>query len=154
MAITPEIEAAWYQNYNTTSASFPGLPNPTFFYRSKVKTGRLGLNLWTPLYADGLWRAEAGAGLGVLYRDFKTNDTVVGGSGDDYALYGKVGVRFLRKTGQRGKLTLGVSYIASTKTNIPLAVNGGGAPAGNLSVKTNGPEISFGYQLSLGNFGN
>ena len=154
MAITPEIEAAWYQNYNITSASFPGLPNPAFFYRSKVKTGRLGLNLWTPFYADGLWRAEGGAGFGVLYRDFKTNDNVVGGSDDDFALYGKLGVRLLRQVGQRGKLTLGASYIASSKTNISLTGIGSGIPAGNLSVKTNGPEISIGYQLSLGNFGN
>ncbi len=154
MAITPEIEAAWYQNYNITSASFPGRPTPMFFYRSKVKTGRLGLNLWTPFYADGLWRAEAGAGFGVLYRDFKTNDNVVGGSDDDFALYGKLGVRLLRQVGQRGKLTLGANYIASSRTNISLAGIGSGIPAGNLSVKTNGPEISIGYQLSLGNFGN
>lgn len=45
MAITPEIEAVWYPNYNISSASFPGAPNPLFTYRSKVKTGRLGLNI-------------------------------------------------------------------------------------------------------------
>ncbi len=151
MAITPEVEAAWYENYNITSASFPGLPNPAFFYRSKVKTGRLGVNLWTPFHNEGPWRAEAGAGFGMLYRDFRTNDTVVGGDEDDFAVYGKLGLRFIRSVGQRGSLTFGGSYIASSKTKVSLVSNGGGGPAGSLSLKTRGPELHIGYQFSLGN---
>ncbi|WP_152911742.1 hypothetical protein, partial [Roseovarius tolerans] len=31
-SITPEVDFAWYRDYNTQSASFPGLPAPTAFY--------------------------------------------------------------------------------------------------------------------------
>jgi hypothetical protein len=146
-SVTPEIDFAWYNNYDIVSASFPGLPAPTFFYDTAIDTGRLGVNLWTPFHDDGLWRAEAGAGLGVLYRDVSTNDTVVQGSESDYVAYGQLGFRFLRKMNEHGTLSLGTSYIFSDSTT--MSITDGGTPAGNFEIQTNHAEISVGYQISL-----
>ncbi|QYX58257.1 hypothetical protein K1T73_07825 [Roseovarius sp. SCSIO 43702] len=145
-SITPELEFAWYDDYSTRSASFPGLPAPTFFYNTSIDTARLGVNAWTPFHDDGVWRAEAGAGLGMMYRDVSTNDTVVRGSKSDYAPYGQFGLRFLRKMGDRGTLSLGTSYLFSDDIDVPLR---SGAPAGNFKVQTNHVEISVGYQINL-----
>jgi len=148
--ITPELDFAWYKDYDTQSASFPGLPAPTFFYDSSIETGRLGVNFWTPFHADKIWRAEAGVGFGAMYRDISTNDTVVQGQKDDYVPYGQLGVRFLRKMSDKGSLTLGTSYLFSDSTTVPLSTIGGGVPAGNLEVETDHVEITIGYQFSLG----
>ncbi len=147
-SITPEIDLTWYGNYDTVSASFPGAPAPNFFYNTEIDTGRLGVNLWTPFHDDGKWRAEAGAGLGVMYRDVSTNDLVVQGSESDYVAYGQLGFRFLRKMSDRGALSLGTSYIFSDSASMPLT--SGGFPAGNFEIETNHLEISVGYQVSLG----
>ena len=147
MAITPEIDLAWYQKQDITSASFPGAPNPFFFYQTSVSTGRLGVNFWTPFHSDSTWRAEAGAGLGMLYRDMSTGDGVVAGTGDDYAIYGKLGVRAIRSMGQNGNLTIGLNYVFADETDVALTDFN---PAGNFSFRTQGPEISIGYQLSIG----
>lgn len=149
-SVTPEIDLAWYEDYNTQSASFPGLPAPTFFYDSSIETGRLGVNLWTPLHIDEMWRAEAGVGFGAMYRDISTNDTVVQGQEDDYVPYGRLGLRFLRKMSDQGSLTFGTSYLFSDSTTVPLSTIAGGAPAGDLEVETDHVEITIGYQFSLG----
>lgn len=149
ISITPEVEFAWYDDYNTRSASFPGLPAPAFFYNSSIETGRLGLNFWTPFYADDTWRAEAGAGFGAMYRDVSTNDSVVQGQKGDYVPYGQLGLRFLRKVSDKGSLTFGTRYLFSDSTTVPLTV-GGGAPAGTLKVETDHVELTIGYQLELG----
>lgn len=148
MTITPEAELAWYNDYNEVSASFPGLPAPTFFYNTSIESGRVGVNLWTPFHVDNKWRAEAGFGFGAMYRDVSTNDTVVQGQKDEYVPYGQLGFRFMRKLGDRSSLTLGTSYLFSDSTSVPL--NSGGAPAGTLEVETDHVEITFGYQLKLG----
>ncbi|MFU1477764.1 outer membrane beta-barrel protein [Roseovarius sp. C7] len=143
--ITPEIELAWFDD-TITSASFPGLPAPTFFYTTSVETYRLGVNLWTPFHQDALWRAELGAGAGAVHRKISTNDTVVAGRKDDTALYGQVGMRFLRKVSARGSLSLSTIYSFTNETSVPLD----GGANGNLSLKTNQLEIGVGYQVNLG----
>ncbi len=149
-SITPEIDFAWYDDYNTVSASFPGLPAPVFFYGTSIEAGRLGVNVWTPFHNDGVWRAEAGAGLGVMYRDVSTSDTAVQGSKEDYVPYGQLGLRFLRKMNDRGTLSLGTSYLFSESTTVPLTIGGGGAPAGNFKVETDHVEFRVGYQINFG----
>src|SRR6056297_2987981 len=142
MSVTPEVEFAWYDDYNTRSASFPGLPAPIVFYNSSIETGRLGLNFWTPFYADNTWRAEAGAGFGAMYHEVSTADFSVQGQKDDYVPYGRLGLRFLRKVSDKGALTFGTSYLFSDSTTVPLT--SGGAPAGNLKVETDHVELTIG----------
>lgn len=151
MAITPEADLAWYNEYTDSSASFPGLPNPTLFYDTSIETGRLGVNLWTPFHVDENWRAEAGFGFGAMYRDVSTSDTFVQGQKDEYLPYGQLGFRFLRKLDDRSSLSLGTSYLFSESTNVPLTeATPSGAPAGVFEVETDHLEISIGYQLKLG----
>ena len=150
MALTPEVELTWLDTSHVTSASFPGLPTPAVFYTSSIDTVRLGANIWTPFHTDNLWRAEAGLGLGVLYRDVSVSDGVVAGSDDDYAAYGQLGMRFIRAVGSQGNLALGMNYVISGETGVPLAVIGGGAPAGNFDVSSQSLELSIGYQVKLG----
>ncbi|WP_111732958.1 hypothetical protein [Roseovarius amoyensis] len=147
--LTPEAEFAWYFDRSVTSASFPGLPAPTFFYNSSVESGRLGLNLWALFHETNHWRAEAGLGLGAMYRDISTSDGVVMGSGDDYVLYGKFGLRFIRAIDDRNNLVLGVNYVVADKSDIMLRNVGGGAPAGNFSMETSSVELHIGYRRDL-----
>jgi len=147
--LTPEAEFAWYFDRSITSASFPGLPAPAFFYRSSVESGRLGLNIWALFHETDRWRAEAGLGLGAMYRDISTNDTVVVGSGDDFSLYGKIGLRFIRALDDRNNLVFGLNYLVADKTDIQLRTIGGAVPAGNLSVETSSIEFHIGYRRDL-----
>lgn len=147
--LTPEAEFAWYFDRSVTSASFPGLPAPTFFYNSSVESGRLGLNLWALFHETNHWRAEAGLGLGAMYRDISTSDGVVMGSGDDYSLYGKFGLRFIRAIDDRNNLVLGVNYVVADKSDIMLRNVAGGAPAGNFSMETSSVELHIGYRRDL-----
>jgi len=148
MAITPEVELAWFSDYNTVSASFPGLPNPSFFYRSNIQTGRLGVNFWSPFAAGTDWRTELGVGLGAVYREFSTDDNVVQGTSSGLTPYGLLGVRYLKDIGEKGRLTVGVNVV--TTGDSKLALSTGFGPAGDLSVKTTSPEIRIGYQFLLG----
>ena len=144
-SVTPEIEFTWFDD-TITSASFPGLPAPAFFYTTSVESYRLGVNLWTPFHQDELWRAELGAGAGAVHRKISTTDTVVAGRKDDTKLYGQVGMRFLRKVSANISLSLSTIYSFTDKTSVPLD----GGPSGNLSLKTNRLEIGLGYQVTLG----
>lgn len=147
--ITPELELAWFDEYSTTSASFPGLPAPVVFYTSSVQTARLGGNVWWPVSETTLWRTEIGLGAGLLYRDISTSDGVVAGSSDDFTGYGQIGLRALRSVGDRGNLKVGVNYVMTGETDAALAPIGGGAPAGDLSVNTRSLELRLGYEFKL-----
>lgn len=148
--VRPEVNFEWYNDYNTQSASFPGLSAPTTFYDSSTETGRFGVNVWTPFHADEIWRVEAGVGVGAMYRAVSTNDTIVQGQKKEYIPYGQVGVRFLRKMSDRGLFTFGTSYLFSDSTIFPLSTIAGGAPADHLKVDTHHVEITISYQFGLG----
>ncbi len=147
--ITPEIELAWFNDYSTVSASSPGLPAPTFFYRSNIQTGRLGVNLKAQMDSGADWRTEFGVGLGAVYREFSTNDTVVQGSTSSFTPYGKIGLRYLKDINTNGRLSIGLNVVVTGNTDIAIS-SFGPTPAGNLSVRTVAPEIRIGYQFLLG----
>ena len=143
--LTPELEFAWLDEYSTTTASFPGLPTPFFFYGTSIQTARLGGNVWWPFHESALWRTEIGMGAGLLYRDISTGDGVVAGSGDDFSGYGQLGLRALRTVGPRGKLKIGVNYVRAGETDVDLD----GGASGSYSVSTDSLELRLGYELKL-----
>jgi hypothetical protein len=149
VAITPELELAWFNDYDAVSASFPGLPNPMFQYRTNIQTGRIGANLWSLVEQGQNWRAEFGIGGGLAYQEIQTDDTVVKGSKSGVSGYGMVGLRYLRDVGNRGQLSASAVVVKTGKSSISLA-NIGGVDAGNLSVSTLTPEFRIGYHLILG----
>ena len=143
--LSPELELAWFDDYSVSSASFPGLPAPAFLYNTSIQTGRLGTNVWWPVYQDALWRTEVGLGGGVVYRDVSTSDGVVAGSDDDFSGYGQVGIRALRSIGERSSLKFGINYVLTGETDV--ALNGG--TAGELSVDTRSVDLRLGYEFKL-----
>jgi len=149
VAITPEVELAWFNDSDVVSASLPGLPNPAFHYRSNVQTGRIGVNLWGLVNQGTRWRTEFGIGGGVAYQDIQTDDTVVSGSKSGASGYGMVGLRYLRDVGSRGQLSASAVVVKTGRSSISLT-NLGGVDAGNLSVSTLTPEFRIGYHLTLG----
>ncbi len=149
VTITPEVELAWFNDYDVVSASFPGLPNPAFHYRSNIQTGRIGVNLWGLVNKGTRWRTEFGIGGGVVYQDIQTDDTVVSGSKSSTSGYGMVGLRYLRDVGSRGQLSASAVVVKTGRSSISLT-DLGGLDAGNLSVSTLTPEFRIGYHLALG----
>ncbi|MFV2034157.1 MAG: hypothetical protein ACC631_03415, partial [Halocynthiibacter sp.] len=115
-----------------------------------ISTGRLGVSFWTPVALGDDWRTEFGLGLGAVYREINTNDTVVGSNTSDIGAYGLIGVRWLKQVSDRGTLSVRANFVATSDSNFPLVINGGAIPAGNLTLRTNSPELRIGYQILLG----
>lgn len=137
-SITPEVNLAW----NLGKTASESVTNYT--YLSTVRTTRLGATFWTPLASHGTWRTEAGIGAGVLERNMSTDDTVVSGEDTDIALYGKIGLRGLRKM-EHGTLSVAVNYVITGKTSLDLFDTGG--PEGNYTYRSSGLELEIGYQI-------
>ncbi|MCV2864610.1 outer membrane beta-barrel protein [Albidovulum sediminicola] len=144
-----ELEYSQGGSYDTVSASFPGLPNPTFFYRSTIESRRIGVNLWTQLSnAPGNWDFDAGLGLGMVKTDLVSSDTVVPANSSDSTTYGMFGLRASRALGANANLVLDTRYILSASTNHPLA--SGVVDAGNLTHSADGLQVGMGFQINFG----
>lgn len=128
------------------SASFPGIPSPTFFYTSQLTSARVGASVWQTLQSDAKAKTEFGFGAGAFYRSLSTADTVVTGDGNGVAPYGQVGVRRTWQISKTNSLVAAVTYTMSDNINI-LLTNG---TNGNMTLRTGGVEASVGYRIMLG----
>lgn len=147
---SPELELQLSAEHDVVSASFPGLPTPTFFYNSSIRSQRLGANFWAPLGAGNTWSLEGGFGLGAQRTDLETNDTVVESDSSDVTAFGMAGLRASRPTGGNGRLTFDLRYLFAGETSHPLTSMVGGAPAGELTHRASGFQVGIGYQIDLG----
>jgi len=148
LPVSAEFDLALFKSEDITSASFPGLPSPTFFYTSDVKTLRFGTSFWSPVHEGNGYRTEIGLGLGAVYRDVSTTDGVAGGSGSDLTGYGQVGLRHVWEVSESGRMNIALNYVFTGKTST--ALTNGGASAGSLTQSSKGVELSVGYQILLG----
>jgi len=130
---------------DAVSASFPGLPSPTFFYTTDIESQRLGVNAWTSVISTELSSLELGAGVGAQRFDITTSDGVVSGAGDDVVPYAMVGARVLTPLGSYGGLEAGARYYVSGEADIPLD-NGA---SGNFTYQQRGFEFRLGWQIGL-----
>ena len=149
LPISTEFDLSYSANETFTSASFPGLPTPTFFYDTEVETIRVGASFWAPVSIGGNYRTEIGLGLGAALRDIQTFDGVVGGNDSDVAPYGSVGLRHSWDVSPSGRFSVSLNYLLIDDVNIALT-NGGGSSAGNYSFGSKGLELSAGYTMLFG----
>ncbi len=148
LPVSAEFDLAFLKSEKITSASFPGLPSPTFFYDSDVKTLRLGASFWSPFITGKGYKTELGVGLGVVYRDISTTDGVSSGANSDTAGYGQIGVRHVWEVSKSSEMIIGLNYVYTGETNVPLSF--GGSAAGNLTQRSDSVELSVGYRILLG----
>ena len=145
-SINVELDYAMSGGETVTSASFPGRPSPTFFYTSDVTSQSFGVMGWVDLYTNDTMTLEGGAGLGAMYYDVSTDDSVVAGSADGTVTYGSLGLRAVFPAGDGVDFTAGLRVIQSGDIDIPLTTIGGGTPAGNLTFGGARGELSLGLR--------
>lgn len=147
-SIDAEIEAQRGAAHDTVSASFPGLPSPTFFYDSRIESRRLGVNLWAPISSGAAWTFQGGLGLGIQRTHLQSSDTVVGTDSTDTAAYGMLGLRALHPIGNKGRLAIDLRYFKANETSHPLTEPP--FSAGELTHAASGVQVMIGYQFDLG----
>jgi hypothetical protein len=148
--ITLEGEFSWYESADSVSNSFPGPPGPiSVFYSGPIQTARLGVNFWATVAQQADWQMQAGLGFGAQYVEATLDDNFVTADGSATVGYGMLAFRATRPVGKRGNLVLGVRYYAGGDADLPMSQNGVGAPAGNMTIGTSGPELRIGYQFNM-----
>lgn len=143
----PELEYTRYGQGDVTSASFPGLPSPSFFYDTQIERTRLSANFWSTHEVNTDWNVQGGLGLGVMRTEASTNDTVVSGTETSYAPSLMLGAQALRNLGENGQIVFGLRAYFVGNTNIDLM--SGGSDGGNLSFKQSSAEVRIGYRLNF-----
>lgn len=154
--ITTEIEAQGGNAHHTVSASFPGLPNPEYFYHSTIRIQRGGVNLWAPLISDGAWTIAGGLGIGAQRTKlesvdylFDGTDPVVETRTSDTTGYGMIGLRVLHALGANGRLAMDLRYYKAGETGHRLKLIENGLDAGELTHSASGVQVLIGYQFDI-----
>lgn len=132
-SLRAEIEYTYVDGSSFESASFPGLPSPTFFYQTEVDaTHAVMLNAWYdyPVPSHEKLVLSAGGGLGASILSASTDDTVVAGSASGTEFAYMVGLEGNYHVTPRIAVGLGVRYSDYGTLDIPLD----GGASGNLTV--------------------
>jgi hypothetical protein len=107
------------------------------------------VNFWATVAQQADWQMQAGLGFGAQYVGATLDDNFVTADGSATVGYGMLAFRATRPVGKRGNLVLGVRYYAGGDADLPMSQNGVGAPAGNMTIGTSGPELRIGYQFNM-----
>ena len=144
--VSSELTLGFSGSDNITSASFPGLPNPLFFYQSDYDTARIGWTGWGSVLRRDAFEAQVGLGVGMQRTSLSGNDTVLIYSGTDLSPFATVGLRGVWHASDRASYTATARYTVSAPAEFLL----GPGPTGTISTRTEGFDIRFGIQISFG----
>ncbi len=132
-SLRAEVEYTYIDGGDFESASFPGLPSPTFFYQTELDaTHAAMLNAWYDFPVPSIDKLvlSAGGGLGVSMLSASTDDTVVTGSASATQFAYMVGLEGNYHVTPRVAVGLGIRYSDYGSLDMPLD----GGTSGNLSL--------------------
>ena len=148
-SIRAEIEYSNLEAQEISTASFPGLPDPEFFYETEIdRTQALTLNTWYDFALPSNEKVvlSLGAGLGAAKLSASTDDTVVAGSAEDTGFAYMIGAEANYLVTPQIALGLGVRYSNYGSLDIPLE----DGDAGSLTIDQDAYQIRAGVRFTFG----
>ena len=151
-----EGEVHTFPSTSFVTGSFPGAPNPTFFYTTQVETTYSGMaNIWADFrpFSTMPVTFSVGGGVGAAWLEASTNDTVVAGSVNDTVFAWNAGAQAAYSFDENFTAGIEGRYYGFGELNMPIAAIGGGAPAGNYTLDYSSLYVGAFLRLNFGDIG-
>jgi opacity protein-like surface antigen len=148
-----EAEAHAFPSTGFLTGSFPGAPNPTFFYLTQVETTYSAMaNVWADFspFSSMPVTLSVGGGVGAAWLDASTNDGVVAGSANDTTFAWNAGAQAAYSFDENFTAGIEGRYYGLGELDMPLASIGGGAPAGNYTLDYSSLYVGAFLRLNFG----
>ena len=113
-------------------------------YKAKLRTQRLGANIWAPVATNGDTTYSVGAGAGIRHTSGDITGQGLDRSIDDTAPYALVGARLQHKLDDRKSALIEARYVTS-----PPIRSGADASGSNVDHEVAGLELFVGLSLTL-----
>lgn len=113
-------------------------------HEAKLRTERLGANVWTPVAHTEKTTVSLGAGIGVRHTSGDITGPGLDRSIDDTAPYALIGGRIIRPFGDTKSALIEARYMSS-----PPIRSGPGASGSNIDHEVAGFELILGLSLTL-----
>ncbi|SEF69726.1 outer membrane autotransporter barrel domain-containing protein [Thalassococcus halodurans] len=144
-----EFELTKYNDADFVTGSFPGGPNPEFFYDLAIENQKAAfLNAYVDFQATDQITLFGGLGFGTTQYEVSVDDGVVNGSKDVRNSAYNVGVGVSYAVNQRFELYSQARYVDFGKADVDIE-NFFGGDAGNYTLILKGTEFRTGLRINF-----